>query len=170
MEGRESLPGREDRGEAAGEITVTAWLEAGAAQARLRASRWGAVLAVPVACCTVLPLVSVAAGPTAPVALVLAGEVALAVGMLGWLVAVAAASWARWAGGHDLVVPGWLAGVCAVVAVGLVAGAGLVAPSWPAIAVAGVALAVGCAGWALDRRWRRQVADLNHELMRPAAS
>jgi hypothetical protein len=170
LEGREPLPGREGRGEAAGEATVTAWLEVGAAQARLRALRWGAVLAVPVACCTVLPVVWVAAGPTVPVALIVAGEVTLAVGMLGWLVAVAAASWARWAGGRDLVVPGWLAGACALVAVGLVAGAGLVAPRWPAIAVAVVALAVGCAGWALDRRWRRQVADLNHELVLPAVS
>jgi hypothetical protein len=83
VEGREPLSGREGQGGAAGEITVTAWLEAGATQARLRALRWGAVLAAPVACCTVLPLVSVAAGPTAPVALIVAGEVALAVGMLG---------------------------------------------------------------------------------------
>jgi hypothetical protein len=67
-------------------------------------------------------------------------------------------------------MPGWLAGACALVAVGLVAGTGLVAPTWPAIAVAGAALSAGCSGWALDRRWRRQVAALNHELVLPATS
>jgi hypothetical protein len=127
---------------------------------RLGVLRWAAVMTVPLACCSVLPIMTATASPTPSSMLIRAGEVCFLAGLAGLLAIAFGSMWLQWSQRRLAEPHGRLAGASLLVGLALVAGAGLIAPSGPAIGAAVAVLAAGGTGWVLDRRWRRLLNEL----------
>jgi hypothetical protein len=110
-------------------------------------------MALPPACCSVLPIMTAGTGPTPPPILIRTGEVCFVAGLAGLLVIAFGSMWVQWSQRRLAEPRGWPAGACVLISVVLVAGVGLVTPSLWAAGAAIMAGAAGGTGWGLDRRW-----------------